>query len=70
LDERRSTGKITNSSSLFIYFFDDAEADVLTKEEEADMYAKYKSVFIIVKKVDEMIAEIDWLESRDWYLSK
>lgn len=44
--------------------------DVLTKEEEEDMYAEYKSVFAIVKKIDEMIAEIDWLESRDWYLIK
>jgi len=42
----------------------------LTKEEEEDMYAEYKSVFAIVKKIDEMIAEIDWLESRDWYLIK
>ena len=51
-------------------FFDDAEADVLTKEEEADMYEEYRSVFAIVKKIDEMIAEIDWLESRDWNLRK
>ena len=51
-------------------FFDDAEADVLTREEEADMYEEYRSVFAIVKKIDEMIAEIDWLESRDWNLRK
>lgn len=51
-------------------FFDDAEADVLTKEEEADMYEEYRSVFAIVKKVDEMIAEIDWLESRNWNLRR
>jgi hypothetical protein len=34
------------------------------------MYEQYKSVVATVKKVEEMIAEIDWLESRDWYLKK
>lgn len=48
-------------------FFDDAEANILTKEEEADMYEEYKSVFAIVKKVEDMIAEIDFLESCSWY---
>jgi len=47
-------------------FFDDAEADVLTKEEETEMYEQYRSVFAIVKKVDEMIAEIDYLENLPW----
>ena len=46
--------------------FDDAEADVLTKEEETEMYEQYRSVFAIVKKVDEMIAEIDYLENQPW----
>ena len=47
-------------------FFDDAEADVLSKEEEIEMYEQYRSVFAIVKKVDEMIAEIDYLENQPW----
>ena len=49
-------------------FFDEAEAQVLSKEEEIEMYEQYRSVTATVKKVEEMIAEIDWLESRDWYL--
>ena len=49
-------------------FFDDAEADVLTKEEEADMYEEYRSVFATVKKIEDMIKEIDFLESRPWNL--
>ena len=34
------------------------------------MYEEYRSVFTTVKKIDEMIAEIDWLESRDWNMRK
>jgi hypothetical protein len=48
-------------------FFDEAEATVLSKEEETEMYEQYRSVNAIVKKIDEMIAEIDWLESRPWF---
>jgi len=47
-------------------FFDNAELNVLSKEEEIEMYEQYRSVFAIVKKVDEMIAEIDYLESQPW----
>jgi len=47
-------------------FFDDAEADVLTKEEETEMYEQYRSVFAIVKKVEDMIKEIDYLENQPW----
>ena len=47
-------------------FFDTAEAEVLSKEEEIEMYEQYRSVFAIVKKIDEMIAEIDYLENQPW----
>lgn len=47
-------------------FFDDAEADVLTPQEEADMYEEYRSVFATVKKVEDIIKEIDYLESTPW----
>ena len=51
-------------------FFDDAERDVLSKEEEVEMYEQYRSSMATVKKVSEMVAEIDWLESREWYQNK
>ncbi|AFS81130.1 hypothetical protein NKOR_06245 [Candidatus Nitrosopumilus koreensis AR1] len=47
-------------------FFDDAESSVLTPQEESDMYDEYRSIFAVVKKVDDMVAEIDFLESRPW----
>jgi hemerythrin-like domain-containing protein len=47
-------------------FFDEAEADILSKEEEIEMYEQYSSVFAIVKKVEDMIKEIDYLENQPW----
>ena len=39
---------------------------VLSKEEEIEMYEQYRSVFAIVKKVEDMIKEIDYLENQPW----
>jgi len=47
-------------------FFDDVEDDILSKEEETEMYEQYKSVFAIVKKVEDMIKDIDYLENQPW----
>ena len=47
-------------------FFDDVEDDILSKEEEVEMYEQYKSVFAIVKKVEDMIKDIDYLENQPW----
>jgi len=47
-------------------FFDNVEDDILSKEEEIEMYENYRSVFAIVKKVEEMIKEIDYLENQQW----
>ena len=47
-------------------FFDRAEAEVLTKEEELDMYEQFKSVMTVSKKMQDMIKEIEYLESRPW----
>lgn len=77
-DAREPVARYLRTYAIFLFdhlnkennFFDDAEAYVLSKEEEIEMYEQYRSVFAIVKKVDEMIAEIDWLESRPWYLNK
>ena len=40
---------------------------MLSKEEEIEMYEQYRSVIAIMKKVEQMITEIDWLELRPWY---
>lgn len=47
-------------------FFDKAEAQVLSKEEEYDMYEQFKSVMAISKKQKDMIKEIEYLEKQSW----
>ena len=47
-------------------FFDKAEVEVLTKEEEMDMYDQFKSVMTISKKMEDMIKEIEYLETQPW----
>ena len=74
-DAREPVARYLRTYSIFLYdhlnkenkFFDDAEANVLSKEEENEMYEQYRSVIAIVKKIEQMIAEIDWLETRQWY---
>ncbi len=73
-DNRKTVSRYLRTYSIFLNdhlnkenkFFDDAETDVLSKEEEIEMYEQYRSVFAIVKKADEMIAEIDYLENQPW----
>ena len=48
-------------------FFDKAEAEVLSKEEEYDMYEQFKSVMTISKKMKDMIKEIEYLENQSWF---
>ena len=48
-------------------FFDKAEAEVLSKEEEYDMYEQFKSVMTILKKLEDMIKEIEYLENQPWF---
>lgn len=48
-------------------FFDKAEAEVLSKEEEYDMYEQFKSVMAISKKMEDMIKEIEYLENQSWF---
>ncbi|MBA4436641.1 MAG: hemerythrin domain-containing protein [Nitrosopumilaceae archaeon] len=47
-------------------FFDKAEAEILTKEEEMDMYDQFRSVMTISKKMEDMIKEIEYLENQPW----
>lgn len=48
-------------------FFDKAESEVISKEEEMDMYEQFKSVMTISKKLKDMITEIDMLENSIWF---
>lgn len=50
-------------------FFDKAESEILSKEEEFDMYEQFKSVMTISKKMEDMIQEIEYLETQSWFQS-
>ena len=47
-------------------FFEKSESEILSKEEEQDMYEQFKSVMTISKKLDDMLQEIELLENQPW----
>lgn len=47
-------------------FFDKAESEIISKEEEYEMYEQFKSVMTISKKMEDMIKEIEDLENKHW----
>lgn len=47
-------------------FFDRAEAEILSKEEEFEMYEQFRSVVATSKKLDDLMGDIDHLESQPW----
>ncbi len=47
-------------------FFDIAEKNVLSTEEEKIMYEEFRAVNAVVAKLDEMIKSIDYLEQTQW----
>lgn len=50
-------------------FFDTAENQVLSQEEEKMMYEEFRAVTAVVTKLDEMIKSIDYLETTPWMKS-
>ena len=50
-------------------FFDKAENEVLSKEEEMEMFEQFRSVIAITTKMQEMIKEIEYLEKCPWFLT-
>lgn len=47
-------------------FFDEAEKEILSAEEEKMMYEEFKAVTAVTTKLDKMIKSIDSLEERNW----
>ena len=48
-------------------FFDKAEATVLSKEEEKEMFEQFQSVTAVTTKIEKMINEISYLEQQSWF---
>jgi hemerythrin-like domain-containing protein len=74
-DAREPVARYLKTYSIFLMdhktkeenFFDKAEAEVLSKEEEYEMYEQFKSVMTISKKMEDMIKEIEYLENQSWF---
>ncbi len=74
-DVREPVARYLKTYSIFLIdhkikeenFFDKAESEVLSKEEEYDMYEQFKSVMAISKKMEDMIKEIEYLENQPWF---
>jgi hemerythrin-like domain-containing protein len=47
-------------------FFDTAQNDVLSKEEEQMMYEEFRAVTAVVTKFDEMVHSLDYIETTPW----
>lgn len=47
-------------------FFDTAEKQILSPEEEKMMYEEFRAVNAVVAKLDEMIKSLDYLEQTSW----
>ena len=47
-------------------FFDTAQKEILSAEEEKMMYEEFRAVTAVTTKLDEMIKSINTLEEKDW----
>jgi hemerythrin-like domain-containing protein len=50
-------------------FFTKAQSEILSKEEEQEMYEQFQSVMAISTKIETILKEIDYLEQQDWFKS-
>lgn len=74
-DAREPVARFLRTYSIYLQdhmskeekFFDKAESEALSKEEEFEMYEQFKSVMAITKKMQDMIKEIEYLENQSWF---
>lgn len=76
-DAREPVARFLRTYSIYLIdhmskeeeFFDKAESEVLSKEEEIEMFEQFRSVIAITTKMQEIIKEIEYLEKRPWFLT-
>ena len=47
-------------------FFEKAENEILSKEEDQEMFEQFQSISAIAEKVTSLLKDIDYLESQNW----
>ena len=76
-DAREPVARFLRTYSIYLIdhmskeeeFFVKAESEVLSKEEEIEMFEQFRSVIAITSKLENMIKEIEYLEQRPWFLT-
>jgi hemerythrin-like domain-containing protein len=48
-------------------FFERAEKEILSKEEEKEMFEQFQSDILITQKMESILKEIDYLENQSWF---
>ena len=73
-DAREPVARFLRTYSIYLndhitkeeQFFDLAEKEILSAEEEKMMYEEFRAVTTVTTKLDEMIKSIETLEGKDW----
>ncbi|HIH06763.1 MAG TPA: hypothetical protein HA292_05820 [Candidatus Nitrosotenuis sp.] len=50
-------------------FFNKAESEILSKEEEQEMYEQFQSTMAVSTKMQTIIQQIEYLEKQNWFIS-
>ena len=77
-DAREPVARFLRTYSIYLMdhmskeeqFFDKAENEVLSKEEEMEMFEQFRSVIAITTKMQKMIKEIEYLEKCPWFITQ
>ena len=73
-DRREPVARFLRTYSIFLIdhmekeekFFEKAEKEILSKEEEQEMFEQFQSISAIAEKVTSLLEDIDYLEDQDW----
>ena len=73
-DAREPVARFLKTYSIYLMdhmtkeekFFDEVESEILSKEEEFEMYEQFTSSMVTSKKIEDLIQEIQYLENKKW----
>ena len=73
-DRREPVARFLRTYSIFLIdhmekeekFFEKAEKEILSKEEEQEMFEQFQSISAIAEKVTSLLEDIKYLESQNW----
>lgn len=76
-DSREPVARFLRTYSIYLddhlkkedEFFNKAEAEIISKEEEQAMYEQFQSVMAVSTKMQTILEQINYLEKQDWFVS-